>query len=60
MNPLLTDWTTPYGLPPFDAITDDDFGPAVEADWKPFTAKLVQRSGAAVLPIFFPGQNSRW
>ena len=31
MNPLLTDWTTPYGLPPFDAITDDDFGPAVEA-----------------------------
>lgn len=31
MNPLLTDWTTPYGLPPFHAITDDDFGPAVEA-----------------------------
>ncbi|MBI1417747.1 MAG: peptidase M3 [Limimaricola sp.] len=30
-NPLLTDWTTPFGLPPFDAITDDDFGPAVQA-----------------------------
>ncbi|WP_227421250.1 lysophospholipid acyltransferase family protein [Roseitranquillus sediminis] len=36
------------------------FGPAVEAEWNPFTAKLVQRSGAAVLPIYFPGQNSRW
>ncbi len=30
-NPLLTDWTTPFGLPPFDAITDGDFAPAVDA-----------------------------
>ncbi|RYH01421.1 M3 family peptidase [Salipiger sp. IMCC34102] len=29
-NPLLTDWTTPFGLPPFDAISDEDFKPAVE------------------------------
>ena len=36
------------------------FGPAVEADWNPFTAKMIQRSGAAVVPIYFPGQNSRW
>src|SRR6056297_256042 len=36
------------------------FGPAVEADWNPFTAKMIQRSGATVLPVFFPGQNSRW
>jgi len=35
------------------------FGKAVEADWNPFTGKMVQRSGATVLPIFFPGQNSR-
>ncbi len=35
------------------------FGPAIEADWNPFTAKMIQRSGATVLPIFFPGQNSR-
>jgi len=35
------------------------FGDAVEADWNPFTAKMIQRSGATVLPIFFPGQNSR-
>ncbi|WP_420798282.1 lysophospholipid acyltransferase family protein [Meridianimarinicoccus roseus] len=36
------------------------FGPAVEADWNPFTAKMIQRSRATVLPVFFPGQNSRW
>ena len=36
------------------------FGPAVEAEWNPFTAKLIHRSGARVLPVRFPGQNSRW
>jgi len=41
------------------AASETWFGPAVEADWNPFTAKMVLRSGAAVLPIFFPGQNSR-
>lgn len=35
------------------------FGPAVENSWNPFTAKMVQRSGATVVPIYFPGQNSR-
>ena len=30
-NPLLQDWTTPFGLPPFDGIEDTDFGPALEA-----------------------------
>lgn len=35
------------------------FGEAVESEWNPFTAKMIQRSGADVLPIFFPGQNSR-
>ena len=29
-NPLLTEWDTPHGLPPFDLIFDDDFKPAVE------------------------------
>jgi putative hemolysin len=32
---------------------------AVDDTWKPFTAKLITRSGAAVTPIFFEGQNSR-
>jgi len=36
------------------------FGRAVEAEWNPFTSKMIQRSGARVLPVYFPGQNSRW
>ena len=35
------------------------FGPAVEKEWNPFTAKMILKSGATVLPIYFPGQNSR-
>jgi len=30
-NPLLTDWTTPFELPPFDLIEDAHFAPAVDA-----------------------------
>ena len=29
-NPLLDDWTGPHGLAPFDAISDEDFAPALE------------------------------
>ena len=29
-NPLLQDWTTPFAIAPFDAITDEDFAPALE------------------------------
>jgi peptidyl-dipeptidase Dcp len=28
-NPLLQDWNTPHGLPPFDAIRPDHFAPAL-------------------------------
>lgn len=41
------------------AASDTMFGPVVEAEWNPFTAKMIQRSGASVLPVFFPGANSR-
>ena len=30
-NPLLQDWDTPYGVPPFAEIADEDYMPAVEA-----------------------------
>lgn len=30
-NPLLQDWTTPFELPPFEAIRDEDFAPALDA-----------------------------
>ncbi len=41
------------------AAAQRPFGPAVEAEWNPFTAKMILRSGAGVLPVRFPGQNSR-
>ena len=31
MNPLLTPWTGPFALPPFDAVDDAHFAPAFEA-----------------------------
>jgi putative hemolysin len=35
------------------------FAPAQEAEWNVFTAKLIRTTGATVLPVFFPGSNSR-
>ena len=32
---------------------------AVDAPWQPFTAQLIQRSRATVVPVCFEGQNSR-
>lgn len=41
------------------AHSETFFGPANEGEWNPFTAKMLARSGASVLPIYFPGKNSR-
>ena len=41
------------------AASERALGPAVEGEWSAFTAKMIQRSGAAVLPVRFTGQNSR-
>ena len=41
------------------ASSDTWWGPAIERDWNPFTAKMIVKSGAAVVPIHFPGRNSR-
>ena len=35
-------------------------GPAVEREWNLFTAKMIRLSGARVVPLYFPGSNSRW
>jgi len=40
--------------------SDTWFGPAIEREWSVFTAKMIRRSGARVVPIFYPGCNSRW
>lgn len=42
------------------AASETMFGPVIEREWNPFTAKMIQRSGAEVVPIRFPGANSRW
>lgn len=41
------------------ACSETWFGTAVEAEWNVFTHKMIHRSGATILPIYFPGQNSR-
>lgn len=41
------------------ASSETMFGPVVEAEWNVFTAKMIRTSGAAVVPCFFPGSNSR-
>ncbi len=40
MNPLLQNWTTPFGLAPFDKISDDDFAPALEKALTAHTAEI--------------------
>ncbi len=42
------------------ASSESMFGPAVEAEWNVFTAKMIRTSGAKVLPVYFAGANSRW
>ncbi len=40
------------------ATADKPFGKAEELPWKLFTSRLIQQSGATVLPVYFEGQNS--
>nr|WP_245190956.1 lysophospholipid acyltransferase family protein [Jannaschia formosa] len=41
------------------ASSETAWGPAVEKEWNPFTAKIIRLSGATILPIHFAGANSR-
>jgi putative hemolysin len=40
------------------ATAEQPFGKAEELPWKSFTARLIQLAEAAVLPVYFEGQNS--
>jgi putative hemolysin len=42
------------------ASSNTMFGPMIEEEWNLFTAKMIRTSGARVVPLFFPGANSRW
>ncbi|MDK3020210.1 lysophospholipid acyltransferase family protein [Pseudodonghicola flavimaris] len=39
--------------------SDSWWGAPVEREWHAFTAKMIRKSGARVVPIYFPGRNSR-
>jgi len=42
------------------AASESMWGPAVEGEWNVFTAKMIRKSGATIVPCFFTGSNSRW
>ena len=51
-NPLLTDWTTAFGLPPFTDISDDDFAPAVDAALETARANITKIAKSAETATF--------
>lgn len=44
-NVLLSDWATPFSLPPFGAIRDEDFTPAFETALEAARARLAEIAG---------------
>ena len=52
MNALLTNWNTPFQLPPFDQIKEADFGPAFDAALVEARANTAAISVQAEAPSF--------
>jgi len=51
-NPLLGDWDTPFGAPPFDQIQEEHFLPAFEAAMEVHTEEVALIAGDAAEPTF--------
>ena len=51
-NPLLEDWTTRYGLPPFDAVEPAHFAPAFERAFEAQRAEIERIASNAAAPDF--------
>ncbi len=51
-NPLLADWSTPFGLAPFSEISDDDFAPALDAALSAHKAQIDAIADNADVPTF--------
>ncbi|WP_137699721.1 M3 family metallopeptidase [Marimonas lutisalis] len=51
-NPLLADWNTPFELAPFDAISDEDFAPALEEALAAHEAEIAKIAGDPSEPGF--------
>lgn len=51
-NVLLQDWETPFGLPPFDRVRDEEFSPAVEAALAEARTNVAAIAESAEAPTF--------
>ena len=51
-NPLLADWTGPYGLPPFAAVRPEHFEPAFEQAMREQLAEVDAIASQAAPPTF--------
>ena len=51
-NPLLTEWDTPYGVPPFQAIQPHHFAPALEAAMAEHVAEIEAITSSTEEPTF--------
>jgi len=51
-NPFLTDWSTPHQMPPFDAIGDAHFEPALEAALAQARAEMAAIAETPAAPDF--------
>src|SRR5262245_53900855 len=52
VNPLLSRSSLPFQAPPFDKITDADYGPAIEAGIKQRQAEIARIAGNTAAPTF--------
>ncbi len=52
INPLLAPWETPFGLPPFAQIGDEDFGPAFDAGLAEARKAIAAIAGDREAPTF--------
>ena len=51
-NPLLQNWETPYGLPPFDRVRPEHFKPALEVGMRAHNADIAAICESADAPTF--------
>ncbi|MGJ5620357.1 M3 family metallopeptidase [Sulfitobacter sp. MF3-043] len=51
-NPLLQDWETPFGMAPFNTISDEDFAPALDVALGAHTAEIAAISDNPEGPTF--------
>jgi putative hemolysin len=42
------------------AASDSDVRTRDRGEWNVFTAKMIRKSGATIVPFYFTGSNSRW